>query len=499
MKILTKILSLFTVLALSLTILAGCAVDELSLLNAICRKADITSCESKTVLSVNLSSEGLNDNEKADFNKLASLVNGMKLVIDQKTKSNAEKTISKSQSDFQVDLGGISASASLWADVDLSGDTPRVKEVIKLPAILTMLAASEQAGKDYLVLDMEDLTAADSTPVSTGSTKEILEFSKGITSKLTGFLKGFAGEMDPGFSIVTRKETKIVDYQLYNVYNLKLDDATFKKLLSYTVTKFAQSETALNFVKDLIKSSITLSDISDQEKLEAAAEIDESFEEFKAEIPGYLKSWDTIMGALKDVKILGDKGIDIDFTVNGQGFIVNEHGSLDFVIDTKAITTALMAYSSLEEDFDYAEDSSVNQGIIKLGFTFNTDYSNINKDVVIDFPVLTPENSYKFSDLGLFNTGLPTNVGEEFEEDTVPPAPPVVNKVLKTSKTVTGTAEAFSIVTVKKGTTVLGQEMADEKGVFSVSISPVKTPCTLTVTAMDLYGNESKPATVNVN
>ncbi|OPX45973.1 hypothetical protein CLHUN_04480 [Ruminiclostridium hungatei] len=498
MKILTKILSLILVLTLSSSILAGCAVDELSLLNAICRKADITSCESKTELTVSLTSEGLKGSEKETFNQLATLINGTKLVINQKMKSNPEKTISKSQSDFQVDLGGISASASLWADVDLSGDTPRVKEVIKLPAILTMLAASEQAGKDYLVLDMEDLTAADSTPVSTGSTKEILEFSKGITSKLTGFLKGFAGEMDPGFSIVTRKETKIVDYQLYNVYNLKLDDDTFKKLLSYTVTKFAQSETALNFVKDLIKSSITLSDISDQEKLEATSEIDESFEEFKAEIPGYLKSWDTIMGALKDVKILGDKGIDIDFTVNGQGFIVNEHGSLDFVIDTKAITNALMAYSSIE-DFDYAEDSSVNQGIIKLGFTFNTDYSNINKDVAIDFPLLTPENSYKFSDLGLFNSGLPTNVGEEFEEDTVPPAPPVVDKVLKTSKTVTGTAEAFSIVTVKKGTTVLGQEMADEKGVFSVSISPVKTPCTLTVTAMDLYGNESKPATVNVN
>lgn len=497
MKILTKIISLFTVLALGVTMLAGCAVDELSLLNAICRKADITSCESKTELSISLSSEGLNDSDKADFNKIASLVNGMKFVIDQKTQGNVEKTISKSQSDFKVDMGGISASASIWADVDFSGDSPKVKEVIKLPAILTTIAAPEQAGKDYMVLDMSDLLPSNSTSTYTQSSKEIFQFSKDISSKLTGFLKSFAGEMDPGFSVVTRKETKIMDNQLYNVYNLKLDDAAFKKLLSYTVTKFAQSEQAIGFVKDLVKSSIKLSDLPEQEKLSAISEIDKSFEEFQAEIPGYLKSWDTIMAALKDVKILGEKGIDIDFTVNGQGFIVNERGSLDFVVDTKAISSALMAYSALE-DFDYAEDSSLNQGFIKLGFTFNTDYSKINKDVVIDFPVLTPENSYKFSDLGFFKT-TPIPLGEEYDEDTVPPAPPTVDKVLKTSKTVTGKAEAFSIVTVRKGDTVLGQEMADESGAFSVSISPVKTKSTLTVTAMDLYGNESKPTTVNVN
>jgi hypothetical protein len=71
--------------------------------------------------------------------------------------------------------------------------------------------------------------------------------------------------------------------------------------------------------------------------------------------------------------------------------------------------------------------------------------------------------------------------------------------VLKTSKAVTGKAEPLSIITVKKGSTVIGTDIADEKGVFSVAITPVKTKCILTVTAQDFYGNESKAATVNVN
>ena len=40
--------------------------------------------------------------------------------------------------------------------------------------------------------------------------------------------------------------------------------------------------------------------------------------------------------------------------------------------------------------------------------------------------------------------------------------------------------------------------MADEEGAFNITIVPLKTKSTLTVTATDVYGNESAATTVSI-
>ncbi len=76
--------------------------------------------------------------------------------------------------------------------------------------------------------------------------------------------------------------------------------------------------------------------------------------------------------------------------------------------------------------------------------------------------------------------------------DKIPPAIPSVNTIRYYHRTVTGKAEPFSIVTVKRGSVTLGTAKTNSKGSFSVSIKQQKRNSLLTITAKDSNRNVSK-------
>lgn len=76
--------------------------------------------------------------------------------------------------------------------------------------------------------------------------------------------------------------------------------------------------------------------------------------------------------------------------------------------------------------------------------------------------------------------------------DKIPPAIPSVNSIRSYHKTVTGKAEPYSIVTVKRGSVTLGTAKIDSNGSFSVSIKQQKRNSLLTITVKDSKGNVSK-------
>lgn len=502
MKNFSKIISLLIVIILCLTILAGCAQDELLLLNALCKQPDINSYESKTEVTVKLTSEGLNGSDKESFDQIASMLNGMKIAVNLKATGNKEKTLAKTQTDVNVSMDGISSEITAWSDTDLTGDTPKIKQVVKIPKllfdILSIYSDSDMTNKEYLVIDMGEVLSTGNSEKSNLFSKEYLEYSRNLTPKFIDFIKAYAREFNPGFSIVTSKGTLTDGNQTVTAYNLKLDDANFKKLLSNTVTNFVQSESAMNFIRNLILDSIRLSDLSYKERLIAQGEINKSFDEFKTDLPEFLKNWENIMSILNDVKILGDKGINIEFFINNDGFIVSQKGTMDFVINLKEINTALEKYASLTDE-DYIASEIKDEGTVKFEVNFNTEITKINKNVVVDIPEVTPENSLNFMELvGPILNFSTARMEGQFEPDTTPPDAPTVNKVLLTSNAVSGNSEAYSVITIKKGSTIIGQGMADETGAFNITIVPLKTKSTLTVTATDVYGNESAATTVKV-
>ncbi len=502
MKNFKKIVSLLTVLALSLTILAGCAYDELMLLNALCKQPDINSYESKTEVTVNFTSEGLKGSDKESFEQIASMFNGMKIAVNQKVTGNKEKTLAKTQSDVNVSMDGISSEITAWSEMDLTGDSPKIKQVVKIPKvlldILPIYSESDMTNKEYLVMDMGEILSAGNAEKSNIYSKEYLEYGRNLTPKLIDFIKAYSREFNPSFSIVTSKGSKTIDNQTVTVYNLKLDDASFKKLLSYAVTNFVQSESAMNFIKNLILDSIQLSDLPYREKLKAQGQINRSFDEFRTNLPEFLKEWENAMSILNDVRILGDKGINIDFDINSDGFIVSQKGTIEFVINSKDINGAPEKYNLLTEE-DYIPDEIEDEGTIKCEVNFKTETTKINQKVVIDIPEVTTDNSLSFADLGGLYINRASDMGGQFAPDTTPPDAPTVDKVLLTSKAVSGNAEAYSVITIKEGSTIIGQGMADENGTFNITITAVKTKSTLTITATDVYGNESAETTVKVS
>jgi hypothetical protein len=85
--------------------------------------------------------------------------------------------------------------------------------------------------------------------------------------------------------------------------------------------------------------------------------------------------------------------------------------------------------------------------------------------------------------------------------DKAPPSAPKVKTVVKSStKEVAGSAEAYSTITVKVGTKVIGTGKADKKGKFKIKIKikAQKKKSIISVTAMDKAKNRSKATKVKV-
>jgi len=402
-KSIRKVVSLVVVLALSLTFLVGCTVDELTLLNALCKQSDINSYETKTEVAFKIAAEGLDASEKESFEQIASLVNGMKIAVNQKATSNKEKTIAKSQSDVKISMDGISTDLSVWYDVDFTGENPKINQIVKVPQILSeFLPVNGESGisnKEYLVMDIGEILTDKST---TGAfySKELIKYYSSLTPKLIDFIKDYAKEFNPGFSIVTKKGTQTVDNQTVTVYNLKLDDTNFKKLLSYSVTNFVQNERAMEFLKNIALDSVRLSNLPYRERLKTQGEINKAFDQFKTDLPEFLEDWDKVMSVLKDVRILGDKGIDIEFGINKDGYIVSQKGTMEFVIDTNQIINAIEKYESLsDEDYIASYIKDEDNSIIKFEIEFNSSITKINQDIVVDIPEVNTENSVNVSEL----------------------------------------------------------------------------------------------------
>ncbi|WP_148347763.1 Ig-like domain-containing protein [Bacillus rubiinfantis] len=83
--------------------------------------------------------------------------------------------------------------------------------------------------------------------------------------------------------------------------------------------------------------------------------------------------------------------------------------------------------------------------------------------------------------------------------DRIAPATPTIKTAVKsTTKTITGTAEANSTITVKVGKKVIGTAKVSSKGKFTVKIKAQKRKTVLNITAEDRANNISKAKVVRV-
>lgn len=292
---------------------------------------------------------------------------------------NEQKTVSKSQIDMNLDMQGISLNMPLWVDMDLTGENPKLVEVMKVPPIATASFPSQFANKEYMVINPYDMKDAG---VSNLDLTKLMEFSQSFQTDGVNFLTSYAQRFNPNLDAV-----KVPTNDGTQEYTIKLNDAQLKEFMSYTVNNFAQDKEAMDFIKGFLKSMVELGAVPDT--LTSLSDLDQAFEELDANIPEFLAQFNTIMDQLKNVSLLGDKGLELNYTIS-DGYIVKESGIINFKVDLSQINSLM---STLGGQQGAAIDA---KGALNLTVNFNTDITGINAPMDIQIPELNKNNSFNY-------------------------------------------------------------------------------------------------------
>ena len=385
-KWLSPVIIMLTIIATAS--LSGCnAQDKLELLNALEKSAEMSSCENSSQLRFTNVTFDTNIEELLLIQAFIPLLDNLSFETRQKINQNSKKNLLKTQADISITSNELSEQTSLWVYYDFENQPPIARQIMKLPASVTASLPEDLAGKEYFVMDQRDLPSGEQ--INPQEYIEMLEEMKNFQAGLIKLLKEHALNIDPGFVAVNRLKDQIVNGEKMSLYQLKLDDASFKTVLKYALTVFSENEQA----KELIKEFISLAG-SVAEGKEAGLDIDMAYSALTNGKARFKDEIGLVMAALENVTVLGSRGVEMNFLINSDGYIVNQNGVFDFLINSQQIEDA---FEELAGDAEY-DGKEMYEFTFGMALEFNTDISSINQDVSIGFPVLTDKNSFDFND-----------------------------------------------------------------------------------------------------
>ncbi len=390
------VLVMVLVLALSFT---GCTGAEKNLYNALQKSNEVSSMEGDTKLVFSLEGENLPKEQQEEIQQAINMMNGAEINMYQKTIQNEEKTASKSYVKTDIKMGNIlNTNTEVWAEADLSSDTPKLKEIIKMPSEVMNSIAQGNKDKKFIVYDIGDVLNTGDENVDLN---KLINFGKEIQPELLNSLQKYYDEFDPDVELATFKGTRTVNGKSLYIYNVKLDDASFKKLVRYIGNSYLDNEEMVEFTQKYIEGINKAVGVQDKalskEKLnmEVIGKADGPTEiTVKENVPEIKKQFNDFMDKIENLKILGDNGLVVEYGVNSQGYIVHQVGKLDLNIDIGAIEKI-----ANNGEASQAIPSDQNSPVLKLRVDFSTKTYNINKNMEINIPDVNSDNSLTFKDL----------------------------------------------------------------------------------------------------
>ncbi len=272
--------------------------------------------------------------------------------------------------------------------------------------------------------------------------------STDIQALTTEFYENYIKKLNPGMTLFKKNGTEVIDGASAAVYEMNMDDAAFKALIKYLGNDFFTNAESRTLIKNYFIAIYDLmAEISPMYGM-VSDEFEKGFAELEANLDKSHESFNKFMDIMNDVKIVGDKGFTLKYSINPDGYIVKETSYIDLVIDLEKWTaagaeletafggiktqeeakavqvqeepiaepaaiepaeaslpaqTAEEASSETPEEADfstsYAVTSAIPSGIINLGIEYETVLSNINGQVEIEFPELTEENSIDYFEM----------------------------------------------------------------------------------------------------
>lgn len=365
MKRISKVLGVLVALGIMLSF-AGCSSqEELKLVNAIIKSADIQTMtsDSKTIFKINMTGVDIPEENK----QILEMINNIS--ISSTTKSDVKN--SKIVAEGAINLFGMKvAEGNLYVDNN--------KVWLKLPDNLKYIELVPS------VTDFNDT-------LSEAQMLQIQQNAKDLTIK---FLKDYSGEYNFAFANLKGQGTKVVNTpegeKNVSLIQVKIDNDEFLKLIEYTL----KNASASNSFKEYFKSLISIVSMIDTEQgtssLDYQKDIDKAFEEF-----GNNTDLKEIIKEISKYVEIGKDGIDITYGMDDQDNIVSTESKLDFIIKNPEIVEQRIEIELINSSINY----------------------NLNKTNV-KFPQFTKDNTIKFEDYARTNPflkNLPFDNSEGFD------------------------------------------------------------------------------------
>jgi hypothetical protein len=389
MKNLKKLVTVAISMAMISSVFTGCSSDAKSLSDAFAKTQKVTSSEFKTEIGVRFSADNLSTQEQQEVNKAIPMINGSKMTVNGKMNQNGDGKTGKMQADIAMQVGSMPINMGVWVDANMANDKAAVKEIVKVPDMMS----SKMDGKQYIVLDSSKMSENNAMNMDFVKTSGDMQkkFSEMIVKNIASF--------DPSFKLVTDKGYQYIDLpdgaRNVRVYEVKLNDKNVKDLIKYSSNSLVNNKEARDLLKEY--STAVMKASANKEQIAAnQAEIDKSFADFEKGLPQFTIKMNKTLTAFDGVTLVGDKGIVIDYAVDSNGYIVNEKGNIDLVLDTPKFTAAV---ESLNGTNNAETTTNKLTGIYKLGIDFNVNTFNINKKVDVQLPEVNSENSIQYQDL----------------------------------------------------------------------------------------------------
>lgn len=385
----------------------------------------INSVESDSNIKLNFNATGLSADDQKALQQIMPVLQNLSVKLHTKS-VKANSTDATAYVDMSTTVAGVALDFEVWAKTELSSGTPKVLETIKIPKNFPIPLGID---KDYITIDTSAMSKDSNVKMPTLDPSKLTE----IGNKFTVILSSLIKDINDNFKLTTDKGDVTVTTPQGDVkahaFEMKINDSDFKAILKYAINNLYNNKDFMAFLQDYIKTldpTIDLKDFSKQAALGVATA-------------------NIVLDNIKDVKVLGDRGIVFDYAVNSDGYIVKESGNIDLVIDIQKLMNAVDP-----------TQKSTETGIFNIGLDFDQTNYNINGNVQIDLPKLTPENSMGLEDL-IQKLGVNMN--------GTPQTNPVVQKpVVKTPA-----APATKVAPVKKAPVV-----ASKKTVTAKKIAPKK-------------------------
>lgn len=373
----------------------GCSVDEISLISAMEKDMQMTSVKTTESLSGNMKitlPEEIKEEMGVNLQSILNMLSSFRL--EATTLQQMKGNTATAKSNFSIVSEDLCFDSEIYASV-ADGN---VKSIIKIPSVAKVLLPERYEDAVYLSIDTADMEQMiekqleleqlqaeyygyDYTPVEmpVSTNPNTLSSARTLSDHMFQAFKDYAAQMKDTPKIVTKSGKN---------YSVMITDETFKELLSSLVLTYFDEPEARETVSRLWDAfSDYYSSIYPTQTTETIFPPLPELPQDPMQAANLRAQAELILNVLKPVRLIGEEGIRINFTLNSKGFITELDTAIHLDFDINAITELMSGYR-YEEDFAF-----------EIRLQYNQKRQNINGIYQIPFPTLTEENNLPFYQL----------------------------------------------------------------------------------------------------